>query len=79
MSDTTDKPTDSPISKINPPHYQGDAVMKVIEQFKLDFCKGTAVKYILRAGNKEGEDEKTDLEKARWYIERRLMQLRQIS
>lgn len=72
MSDTTDTPQ----SKINPPHYQGDSVMKVIEQFKLDFCKGSAVKYILRAGNKEGEDEKTDLEKARWYIERRLMQLR---
>lgn len=64
--------------KINPPHYQGDAVMKVIEQFELNFALGSAVKYILRAGKKEGESELEDLMKARWYIERRLMQLRML-
>ena len=62
--------------KVNPPHYRGDEVMKVIEAFKLDFTIGNAVKYLLRAGKKEGETEMTDLEKARWYIERRLLQLR---
>jgi hypothetical protein len=65
--------------KINPPHYlgaKGIQAIDVIEMFQLDFCKGTAVKYLLRAGKKDGEPELDDLEKARWYIERRLMQLR---
>jgi hypothetical protein len=68
--------------KINPPHYlgaKGLQAINVIEAFELDYCKGNAVKYLVRAGKKEGESELDDLEKARWYIERRLMQLRTIS
>lgn len=63
----------------HPRHYLGRRCMEVIdviENFELDFSKGNAVKYILRAGKKDGEDEKIALQKARWYIERRLMQLR---
>ena len=37
---------------VNPAHYQGDYVMRIIEDFGLDFCTGTAVKYLLR-GRKE--------------------------
>ncbi len=64
------------ISKITPPHYHGDEVMKIIERFELGFSLGNAVKYILRAGKKDGEPERDDLQKALWYLERRLMQLR---
>lgn len=68
-----------PAEKINhPPWYGGDTtyeVIKVIEAWQLGFHLGNAVKYIARAG-KKSESEKEDLEKARWYIERRLMQLR---
>ena len=47
--------------------------IKVIEDWKLDFCLGNALKYISRAGRKEDEIE--DLKKARWYIKRRIKQL----
>lgn len=52
---------------INPSHYQGDYVMRIIEDFSLGFCLGNVVKYILRAPNK-GKLE--DLKKARWYLDR---------
>lgn len=35
-----------------------------------NFNVGNAIKYILRAGKKEGNDELTDLKKALWYMER---------
>lgn len=35
-----------------------------------NFNVGNAIKYILRAGHKEGNDELTDLKKALWYMER---------
>jgi len=70
---------DTSSDKINPPHYKSEGGLEsidVIEKFNLGFNLGNAVKYILRAGKKEGEPELDDLMKARWYIERRLMQLR---
>ena len=48
----------------------------------LDFCTGNAVKYLLRAGHKEGagyseiQKEIEDLEKAIWYIKDRIKQLK---
>ena len=66
----------------HPPHYQGRGIeaIDVIEAFNLDFCLGNAVKYILRAGRKPisgiSEEMRTaeieDLEKALWYINRRI-------
>lgn len=64
--------------KVNPPHYQSNSgieAIHVIEAFGLDFCKGNSVKYLLRAGKKEGENEVDDLRKAEWYIKRRIAQL----
>jgi hypothetical protein len=63
--------------KINPQHYKsgGLEVIDIIEAFGLDFHRGNAVKYLLRAGKKTGEAEKTELEKARWYIERAIKAL----
>ncbi len=39
-------------SAITPSHYKGDLVMRVIEDWYLDFCLGNTVKYILRHRNK---------------------------
>ena len=59
----------------HPPHYGGDVIyetIKVIEAWQLDFHVGNAVKYLSRAGKKG--DRLTDLEKARWYIDRAIQQ-----
>ena len=57
---------------INPAHYKGDYVMRIIEDFKLDFLDGQVVKYLLRAGNKPGEPELQDHKKAKWYLDRKV-------
>lgn len=56
----------------HPKHYQGNTfeVIDIIEDFKLNFNLGNAIKYILRAGHKG--DRITDLQKAIWYIEREM-------
>lgn len=63
----------------HPLHYGGEnnpyEVIKVIEAWDLDFCLGTAVKYIPRAGKKHRRTEVEDLKKAIWYINRRIQQL----
>jgi hypothetical protein len=62
----------------NPSHYGGKdnpyEAIKVIEAHNLDFHLGNAVKYILRAGKKEGWIQ--DLKKAQWYLERKIEQLK---
>jgi hypothetical protein len=57
---------------INPHHYQGDRVMCIIEDFKLDFLDGQVIKYILRSGNKPGEPPINDYKKALWYLQRKI-------
>lgn len=55
--------------KVNHPnHYIGNKleVIDVIEDFKLGFCLGNVIKYILRAGKKG--NRKVDLQKALWYL-----------
>jgi hypothetical protein len=56
--------------EITPDYYKGDYVMKIIEDFKLDFLTGTIIKYLLRAGKKESEI--IDLRKAQWYLDRKI-------
>lgn len=61
----------------HPPHYQsktGLEVIEVIEAFELDYYRGNAIKYILRAGKKKEEDTVIDLEKAMWYLKRFITQ-----
>lgn len=60
-------------SKTNPSHYKLGKieVIEVTEQF--DFCTGNALKYLMRAGNKEGESALDDLKKARWYVNRLIL------
>lgn len=73
---------DSESSKINhPSHYGGKdnpyETIKVIRAWKLDFSLGNAVKYISRAGKKDGESTVDDLKKALWYIQNKIDELEQ--
>jgi hypothetical protein len=56
----------------HPPHYNSGKfeVIEVIEDWKLGYHKGNAVKYIARAGLKDPSKEIEDLEKAVWYLNR---------
>lgn len=65
------------INSVNhPPHYNthpsGIECITVTEHF--NFCKGNAMKYIWRAGEKGNEIE--DLQKAIWYLEREIERLK---
>lgn len=57
---------------INPSHYQGDYVMRIIEDFSLDFLDGQVIKYMLRSGKKDGAPAIDDLKKAAWYLQRKI-------
>ena len=58
----------------HPDHYNkgGIEVIEFIEAWELNFSRGSAVKYICRAGIKDPENEIEDLKKAVWYIEREI-------
>lgn len=56
-------------------YYHGDRVMCIIEEFKLDFLLGQVCKYILLAGNKPENSELRDLQKAKWYLDRKIKAL----
>jgi hypothetical protein len=65
----------------HPKHYRSETgfeAIDVIEAWGLDFSLGNAVKYISRAGLKSQDREIEDLEKAAWYIRRRIHSLRMI-
>lgn len=70
------------MSNVNhPSHYGGEQntyeAIKVIEAWQLDFFLGNVVKYISRAGKKESEIQ--DLEKAAWYLNRKIEQMKKVS
>lgn len=56
----------------HPRHYRqgGIEAIDVIEAFNLNFRLGNVVKYILRAGRKDGRI--VDLKKAMWYLQREI-------
>ena len=69
---------------VNCPSHYTDSKIEVIDYIEdknLGFCLGNAVKYISRAGKKKdnGRDIKAkeieDLQKAIWYINRRIYEL----
>ena len=68
-------PADAPDMVAQPPHYtshpSGIECIQVTEH--MNFCRGNAVKYIWRAGDKGDEIE--DLRKARWYLDREIARL----
>jgi hypothetical protein len=64
----------------HPNHYYGDTTyetIKVIEAWGSDFYLGNAIKYISRAGKKDKSKEIEDLQKALWYINRKIESLKQ--
>lgn len=60
----------------HPSHYGGDTVYETIKVLEAwygvsaveDFCLCNVLKYLSRAGKKDGEATLTDLKKARWYL-----------
>lgn len=61
------------INNIDHPSYYGGAdnvyeAIKVIDAWQLNFCLGNAVKYISRCGRKAGNPSLQDLQKAAWYL-----------
>lgn len=72
---TSNVPANDPVNR--PAHYTDGniEVIDFIEDKKLGFCLGNAVKYIARAGKKDPAKEVEDLEKARWYVDRRIKEL----
>ena len=71
-------PCHQPEAVNHPEHYGGERnpyeAIKVIEAWGLDFHLGNVVKYVSRAGKKGAA--KQDLEKAKWYLERAIHNLK---
>lgn len=60
---------------VNKPAHYTDGNIEVIdfiEDKKLGFHLGNAVKYISRAGKKDPAKTVEDLQKAKWYLEREI-------
>ncbi|MFZ2560207.1 MAG: DUF3310 domain-containing protein [Candidatus Nanoperiomorbaceae bacterium] len=56
---------DDPVN--NPSHYTCFGSAEVIDiTERLDFCRGSAVKYLCRAGRKDG---------AAWYVQREILRI----
>jgi len=64
----------------HPSHYTSGKieVIDFIEDQKLGYHLGNSVKYIARAGKKDPNTEVEDLEKAMWYLARRIKNLKEV-
>lgn len=62
----------------HPSHYTTGKieVIDFIEDKKLSYHRGNAIKYIVRAGLKDPNKTIEDLEKAKWYIEREIQNIK---
>lgn len=66
---------------VNHPSHYTDGKIEVIdfiEDKKLCFHLGNTVKYVARAGKKDRSKTIQDLEKAAWYLNRKINQLKKI-
>ena len=68
-------------SAVNHPEYYGGKdspyeAINVIEAWELDFNLGNVLKYIARAGKKGEWKHQEDLEKAAWYLNREIQNLK---
>ena len=61
----------------HPSHYTDGSieVIDFIEDKKLNYHRGNALKYLCRAGKKDPAKEVEDLQKAVWYINREIQRL----
>ena len=62
----------------HPSHYTDGKieVIEFIEDKNLNYHKGNAIKYICRAGKKDPQKEIEDLQKAIWYINREIKNIK---
>jgi len=63
----------------HPSHYLKDSgyeVIDVINAWHLNFELGNAIKYIARSGKKDPELIMEDLNKAKWYIQHQIDQIK---
>jgi hypothetical protein len=62
----------------HPKHYNSGRieVIEAIEDWKLGYHLGNAVKYVARAGKKDPAKEIEDLQKASWYLQRKIETLK---
>ena len=60
---------------INPDYYDagGRQLIDLLEG--MQFSRGSAVKYLVRAGVKNPDTELEDLKKAQWYVNREIARL----
>ena len=59
------------MSKTNPDHYKLPSGLEAFEVTRhFDFPTGNAIKYLWRAGRKDGESSLDDLLKAKWYLDK---------
>ena len=66
---------------VNHPSHYTDGKIEVIdfiEDKKLNYHRGNAIKYIARAGKKNKKKEIEDLRKAIWYLNREIERLQGI-
>ena len=63
----------------HPAHYTDGKieVINFIEDKKLGYHLGNVVKYVCRAGKKDPEKEIEDLQKAEWYLHRKIQKLKE--
>lgn len=59
---------------VRPDYYKSDGieVLDLTDAFDLNFNLGNVVKYVVRAGKKDGEEKEKDLAKAKFYLNREL-------
>lgn len=62
------------MNTIRPDYYKsnGIEVLDLTDAFDLNFNLGNVVKYVVRAGKKDGEEKEKDLAKAKFYLNREL-------
>jgi hypothetical protein len=60
-----------PGTQVGGTHYEEMPIepFTIIDAFGLDFYRGNALKYLLRAGRKPGQSEVQELEKAKDYLD----------
>lgn len=61
-----------------PSHYTYSKIEAIdaIEAWQLDFLLGNTIKYVVRAGKKDPNKIVEDLEKAAWYLNRKISKLK---
>lgn len=67
-----------PGTQVGGTHYEEMPIepFTIIDAFGLDFYRGNALKYLLRAGRKPGQNEVQELEKAKDYLDQAIARVK---